>query len=192
MTPSVYHRRTPRGFSLVELLVIMTMVGILMAIMVPRFRISERTESQLAGMQLAQDIDLARTRALSTRSMVRVVFDDAADNYGGFRDNDDDGTINESALETQSLQGWGTRPLPDRMLFGRGAASAVPGDQGSGAITFADGRLEFDSRGLTRPFGASGTVYLVSEHDPTSVVAVQVAPSGNVRFWTWKKEGGWK
>ena len=62
-----------RGFTLIELLMVVVVVGVMMSIAVPRLRITPETEVQLAAMQLAQDIDLARTRALSTRSASRPV-----------------------------------------------------------------------------------------------------------------------
>ena len=75
--------RARRGFTIIELLAVMMIVGIMMAVMLPKFRISEKTEVQLAGIQLAQDMDIARTRALSTREQVRVAFYGSTRKYGG-------------------------------------------------------------------------------------------------------------
>ncbi|WP_310569823.1 prepilin-type N-terminal cleavage/methylation domain-containing protein [Gemmatimonas sp.] len=184
--------RAPRGFTIIELLAVVAIVSIMMAIILPKFRISEKTEVQLAGMQLAQDVDVARTRALSTREMVRVAFKTSTRTYGGYLDEDGNGTIAESDAEWQALRGFGVRELPARIQYSRGAAGAIPGDAGSGAVGFPDGRIEFDSRGLTMPMGTRGVVYLASQNDPYAVVAVQVTPSGNVRFWTHTQAGGWQ
>lgn len=184
--------RAPRGFTIIELLAVVAIVSIMMAIILPKFRVSEKTEVQLAGIQLAQDLDVARTRALSTREMVRVAFKTTARKYGGYLDDNGDGSIAESDAEWQALRGFGVRELPARIQYSRGAAGAIPGDAGSGAVSFPDGRIEFDSRGLTMPMGTRGVVYLANEKDPYAVVAVQVTPSGNVRFWTFKQSGGWQ
>lgn len=184
--------RVSRGFTIIELVVVVSLVGIMMAIMVPKLRISEKTEVQLAGMQLAQDVDVSRTRALSTRARVRVAFHASQREYGGYLDHDGDSTIVESDQEWQALRGFGVRDLPTRVKYGRGAASAIPGDAASGAVTFSDARVEFDARGLTMPMGARGVVYLVSETDPYAVVAVQVMPSGSVRLWSFTTSGGWQ
>ncbi len=184
--------RNRRGFTMIEMLAVVAIVGIVMAMMLPKFRISEKTEVQLAGMQLTQDMDVARTRALSTRALVRVAFTTGTRKYAGYLDENGDGTIAESATEWQSLRGFGVRELPARVQFSRGAAGAIPGDAADGAVNFPDGRIEFDSRGLTTPMGARGVVYLASSTDPYAVVAVQVTPSGNVRFWTYKQSGGWQ
>ncbi len=184
--------RARRGFTIIELLAVVAIVGIMMAIILPKFRVSEATEVQLAGIQLAQDLDVARTRALSTREMVRVAFNLDTRKYGGYLDDDGNGTIVESDAEWQALHGFGVRELPARVQYSRGAAGAIPGDASSGAVTFPDGRIEFDSRGLTMPMGTRGVVYLANENDPYAVVAIQLTPSGNVRFWTYKLSGGWK
>jgi prepilin-type N-terminal cleavage/methylation domain-containing protein len=185
--------RTParHGFTMIELLMVVILVGVMMAIAVPRFRISPETEVQLAGMQLAQDLDLARTRALSTRATARVKFGVAAKTYVGYLDHDYNGAFGETRAETDALRGWGTRTLPARVLFGRGVAGATPGDGGGGAVTLPGNAIDFDTRGLTFPMGASGTVYLRHQNSPTAVVAVQLSPAGNVRLWTWRG-GSWQ
>lgn len=184
--------RHRRGYTIIELLAVVMIVGIMAAVMLPKFRISEKTEVQLAGMQLAQDVDVARTRALSTREMVRVSFNSSGRKYGGYLDDNGDGTISETTAEWQALQGFGVRELPTRVSYSRGAAGAIPGDAREGAINFLDQRIEFDSRGLTMPMGTHGVVYLANDRDPYAVVAVEVTPSGNVRFWTYHMDGGWK
>jgi prepilin-type N-terminal cleavage/methylation domain-containing protein len=192
MSTTTQSPRTRRGFTIIELLAVVMIVGIMMAVMLPKFRISEKTEVQLAGIQLAQDMDIARTRALSTREMVRVAFNSSTRKYGGYLDDNGDGTIAETAAEWQALRGFGVRELPARVSYSRGAAGAIPEDGSEGAISLPDGRIEFDSRGLTTPMGTRGVVYLANDNDPYAVVAIQVTPSGNVRFWTYHVNGGWK
>lgn len=180
-----------RGFTLIELLMVVVVVGILMAVVVPKFRISPETEVQLAAMQMVQDIDLARTRALTTRSLSRVTFAVGTREYSGYLDDNDDGTIGQTAAERLALRGFDTRPLPPRIQFGRGVAPAVPDDGGAGAVTLAGATVDFDARGLTMPMGAGGTVYLEHEVTKSAVTAVVISPSGSVRLWTWRN-GAWQ
>ena len=113
-TPRRESVRQPRaGFTLIELLMVVIVVGVMMAVAVPKFRISPETEVQLAAMQLAQDIDLARTRALSTRSLVRVQFGASARDYTGYLDIDNDGTIGGTSTEREALRGFATQCRTD-------------------------------------------------------------------------------
>lgn len=200
MTPSevAKGRRGPtmgverRGFTMIELIAVVAIIGVVMAIVAPRFRLSRATAVQLAGQQLAQDLDVSRTRALTTRLLARVAFQPGAKRYGGYLDHDGDGQFTQSATEWQALRAFGERTLPLGVKFGRGVAPALPDDPASGDITFADARVEFDSRGLVVPSNTGGVIYLTNEEDPTAVVAVAVAPSGNTRYWTWKPGDGWQ
>lgn len=179
------------GFTLIELLMVVIVVGAMMAIAVPKIRISPETEVQLAAMQMAQDIDLSRTRALSTRSLARVAFVSGSRNYTGYLDTNADGVIGQTQAERDALRGFATRTLPARVDFGRGSATAAPGDVGAGAITLSGAKVEFDSRGLTFPMGTGGAVYLRHSEKAAAVAAVVVSPAGNVRLWTWRN-GAWE
>jgi prepilin-type N-terminal cleavage/methylation domain-containing protein len=184
--------RGRRGFTMIELIAVVIIVGVVMSIVAPRFRLSRATAVQLAGQQLAQDLDVSRTRALATRQMARVAFMASDRRYGGYLDHDGDKQFSQNATEWQALRAFGERTLPVGVTFGRGVAPALPDDPGTGDITFADNYVEFDSRGLVTPANTGGVVYLTNEADPSAVVAVAVAPSGNTRYWTWKKGEGWQ
>jgi prepilin-type N-terminal cleavage/methylation domain-containing protein len=188
--------RTPArarlGFTMIELLMVVTITGLMVAISASRFRISEFTEVKLAGEQMAQDVDHARTRALSARSVSRVKFTNSTTpSYAGFLDTDGDSVIVESDAERQFLHGSGKRELPKRVIYGRGSAPAIPDDAAGGAITFADSRVEFNSRGVVKPLGTSGVIYMRHTVKPENVVAVQITAAGNVRLWTYQG-GTWK
>ena len=188
MTPRAVHRRRRSAFTMIEILIVVAMVGIMVAIMAPKFRLNESTEVQLAGMQIMQDLELARTRALATRSEVTMVFETGASvgAYSGYLDHDRNGVFAESADERLALRGFGRRELPGRVEYGRGSAPALPTDGNGSAVTFANERLLFNARGITEPMGTSGVVYLTSTTDPEQATAVTVTGSGSVRLWTWR------
>ncbi len=185
--------RNRQGFTVVELLIVMVVIGISLAIVAPKFRMSEATEVQIAGMQLMQDLEISRTRALATRSQVRFVFetDGSVGAYSGYLDENRDGVFGETQEERVALRGFGRRELPARVEFGRGSAQPLPTDANGSAITLADDRLWFNTRGITEPLGTSGVVYLTSTEDPAQATAVAVSGSGAIRLWVWR-DGQWQ
>jgi prepilin-type N-terminal cleavage/methylation domain-containing protein len=193
MKPSFLRRRLQRaGFTMIELLLVVAMIGVMVAIVGPKFRLNESTEVQLAAMQLTQDLELARTRALATRNDMVFVFETSEPNaYSGYLDHNGDGAIGETDEERLALRGFGRRVLPARVAFGRGSADALPTDGNGNAVTFTDERLRVNSRGITEPMGTAGVVYLKSTIDPSQVTAIAVSGSSAVRLWVWRN-GEWQ
>jgi general secretion pathway protein H len=184
-------RRGLRGTSLIEMLVVIVMIGLMLAIVMPRFRISPQTKVRQAADQLVRDLELARGRALSTRSWTRVVFDPGTESYTGYQDFNRDSIFAQSTEETDSLHGFGSRPLADKVVFGRGAVPDVPSVPGPGAITLPGSRVDFDARGLTNPFGTKGVIYLAHPDDPAAIAAVTISGGAGIRTWlydgsTWR------
>jgi Tfp pilus assembly protein FimT len=174
--------------TVVELVVVMTIVGISMGIVVPRLRQSERSKVDLAAMQLVHDLDMARTRALATRSIVHVAFTTSPAAYTGYLDINRDGTIAQTAAERDGLHGGGQRPLPSGVVFGRGDAPVLR--TGDGALP-TDNRVVFTERGLTTMTAASSHVYLRSSADASAVAAIVALPSGLLRVRRYH-DGVWK
>ncbi len=183
------HNR-PFGFTFIEILVVLTMMGVMAALTIPMFRVSPLHKVDSAAIQLVRDLELARTRAMATRRQVRMVFDPVAQRYVGYLDHDRDSVIDQIAVESDALQGMGVRDLPGDVLFGVGSGGTVPGELGSPPITFINNKLEFGPNGITDPFGTRGTIYLVHRDDPSAVAAVTVTGSGSFKAWQYR--GGWQ
>lgn len=183
--------RSRRGITLIELLIVVTMMGLMAALFIPRLRPSAATKTRMAADQIVRDLELARNRALSTRSAVRIVFDAAGNSYTGYRDFDRNNVFALSTNERDSLGGFTTRPLQDGSVFGRGAAPDLPTIPGGGAITFAGSAITFDARGLTTPFGTRGVIYVTHPTDATAIAAVGITPGGSIRRWVYRG-GTWQ
>jgi len=174
-----------RGFSLIEVLIVIVMVGLLMSIVIPRFRVSETTKARQAADQLVRDLEAARSRALATRSLARVAINAVSGSYTGYLDDNRDGAVAQSAVETSALASFRSRALETDVRIGRGAAPDLPGYAGGGSVTLPNSRVDFDSRGLTTPLGTSGVVYLQSTIDPAVVTAVSVSGAAGIRSWVY-------
>jgi type II secretory pathway pseudopilin PulG len=179
------------GTSLVEVLVVIVLIGICLRIAVPRVRVSQFTSVRAAADQLARDLEIARSRALASRSLTRVAVNTVAGTYVGYLDNDRNGALTQTAVETAALEAYRSRTIDSNVRFGRGAAPDLPGYAGAGSITLPNSRVDFDTRGLTTPLGTKGVIYLWSSTDSRAVAAVSVSGAAAVRVWVYQG-GTWQ
>jgi len=181
-----------RGFSLIEILIVVAVMGLMMTIIVPRMRTSPGQHVSMAARSMVRDLESARARALTTRRATRVCFNPSvAGDYAGFLDDDNDGAIAESDAEVTALHAFPARTLENGVIYGRGNATAIPGDTLNVAITLSDDDVDFDSRGIPAPFGEGGVVYLTHPDEPNFATAIQIQAAGSFRLWYWRG-GGWQ
>jgi type II secretion system protein H len=112
----------PRGFSLIELLLVIATVALMSAIAVPRWAgATQRYEVDLAAKRIASDLSLARARANYTSTPVTVTFDTNGNGYqiGGMPDLD-----HPTATYTVSLAAAPYRAALAKVSFG-GAAQVT-------------------------------------------------------------------
>lgn len=179
-----------RGFSLIELQIVITVMGIMMTIALPYMRVSPQTKVRSAGRDLVRYLEVIRTRALSTKKTVRLTFDLADGSYTAYLDDDKDQIFLQTVAESQAV-GIGTRSLRTRTVFGMGNASELPNYPGTGPVTFANNRVEFNTRGVTTPFGLRGVVYIMYGDDPNAVAAVSISGSASFKVWEYR-DGAWQ
>jgi type II secretory pathway pseudopilin PulG len=177
---------------LIEILIVVALIGLMMAIVVPRFRVSQYTRTREAADLLVRDLEAVRSRALATRSIARIAVDPVAGTYTGYLDADRDGALTQTAAETAALEVFRSRALDQGVQFGRGTAPDIPGFAGAGSVTLPNSRVDFDSRGLTTPLGTRGVVYLRSVADTTAVTAVSISPAAGIQAWTYLGGGRWQ
>jgi type II secretory pathway pseudopilin PulG len=189
----VRHLAGRTGFSLLELVLVVSMIMIMTAIIGPTFRITPTRQVENMAHLIATELEMARAEALGNRETIRVDFDVAGRTYTAYVDHDDDGTISGVAAEALAFPEFGTRELDDRVIFGRGAALALPGDAGSGEVTFASDRFTLDNQGIPTPWGTMGTIYLTHTQSSSAVAAISVASSGSFKAWRWwPSPGEWR
>jgi prepilin-type N-terminal cleavage/methylation domain-containing protein len=193
MSNTTVTKRLPRtGFTLIEVVTVVTLIGMVSLILLPRLRITPRTHVRNAAELLVRDLEMVRTRALATKSPVRVDFVTGSSTYVAYLDDNQDGVISATAAEIQAVRGFGQRTLASNVVFGMGSAPAIPGDTVATPITFANDRVMFDNRGLPEPFGVRGVIYFTHQDDNTVAGAVSVSGSGSFTSWVYTPAGGWQ
>ncbi|MFH1137858.1 MAG: GspH/FimT family pseudopilin [Pseudomonadota bacterium] len=175
----------PSGFSLIELLVVLSILGVLTAITIPSavyylpvYRLNGAAREIMANLQLA--------KITAVRRSSRVVMEFASGSYdpkgqvGRFRvfvDTNNDWTdMNSSGTAEEILVPWRTMPL------GVSLYSAVFSNNGAGSTKMAG----FDSHGLTaRAVGAGGD-FVFGEVRLRAVadkyLRLVISPVGNVKL----------
>ncbi len=124
--PRPIRRRPAHGLTLIELLIVITMIGILAMLVLPKVRI-DNTQVDTAARTLGMSLMVAQREAASRQHNVLLVFDTAAHTVTTVWDANSNGVIDP---------GEKTRPflLPDRVTLGRpssvsalgGASQSVP------------------------------------------------------------------
>lgn len=183
-----------KGFTIVELLVVLAIMSVALAVALPRFKASPSQKVKAAATQLVRDMEMARTRALGSKRAAELVFNVTGNSYVGYLDDDGNGTFKETATEMRALRWPGVSELSPDVQFGRGSVTGpVPGDTSTaGAVTFATSRVTFGTNGVTTPFGSGGTIYVVSKTKPAVVAAVSVTGAGSFKVWLYKGNGAWQ
>jgi Tfp pilus assembly protein FimT len=178
------------GFTMVELLVIVTMIGIMSASMLPKLRPTPSRLVRESARQLARDIELVRSRALSSKRVARLVLSTDS-SWVGYRDIEGDGVLIEDAAERDSLRSFGVRRLDARVKLGRGSVGAIAGWPVGNPTSFTGQRINFGQSGMTAPFGTQGVIYVRHRDEPNVVAAVSVTGAGSVRVWI-NRGGTWQ
>ena len=181
------------GFTLIEMVVVVTLVLVMTSIISPTFVLTPTRRVTNMAHQLAGELELARSEALGERRRVRIVFDTIASTYTAYIDHDRDDSIGVVAPEVAAFPAFGVRTLTDLVRFGRGAADTIPGDPVDAPVALIGSQLDISSDGIPVPWGTMGTIYLVSSRESSAVSAVSVSSSGSFRAWRWwPNPGEWR
>ena len=168
--------KAKRGFSIVQLVVVMCIVSVTLAIGIPAYNRTMRPTAELnsAARHLFSDIQLARLQAVSENVRIGLDFDSTPDDYIVFRDTNANFQYDD-----------GAEAIVKRVQFsaglGYGNVSFDTGQGGDG-VTFAGGGVvnsfSFSTRGLPKP---DGTVFLRNSKNSPEGRKVVVNTMGGVR-----------
>jgi prepilin-type N-terminal cleavage/methylation domain-containing protein len=190
----------PRGFSLVELLVVLAVLGILIASAAPLVADTvARERLHAAALETAAEIRGLRQRSVTQRTAfgVRFIFVAGRWSYSVYRDGNGNGirtadivsgvdSLLEGPSDPDSRYGGIRFGLPGI------AVPAIP--PGTGPLPNPSDPIKFGSSNIIgfSPAGSisSGSLYLT---DGTRAAAVVVyGPTGRVRVWRFRADVGWR
>lgn len=149
------------GFTLLEMLVVVLIMGLLAAVAVPSFGVVEEIRQEQAAESLAGTLRRARAEAVATGYAHRVSVDLGSDTVAV---DFDDGSSITTALDALGREPSQAEATPGNLAA---AAMATGGTTGDGTVVGAAGvwRVWFDFKGVPHDAGVSGALDIESVDD---------------------------
>jgi prepilin-type N-terminal cleavage/methylation domain-containing protein len=181
-----------KGFTLIEIIITMAIIGIVSAIAIPNFsKWKEKHEVDSQAQKVYFDLMLARTTAIKSNNNVRATFNLVADTYTIHEDSNSDGVVDAG-------ENFKTAILENNVQFAYNVGiSDTDGNAVTSAVSFGGAQVVvFDSRGQAN---SSGSVLILHQNDigitdnRARLISVLQA-TGSVDYWkysaadnpTWK------
>lgn len=182
-------RRDRRGFSMVETLMVVVIIGLMAGIALPKFGVSS-FQANGGARSLASTLSYAQRQAISQQADIRVAFDVANNRIRVHEDRDNDNVVD--AGERANFTS-----LEEGLAFGRGVAGARP--IGGAAVNFTRTQDGMPVVIFRRDGSASesGGVYIstvagLSLGRATDVRAIEVTRATGRATWLSYGTGAWK
>lgn len=172
-----------RGFSLVELLVVMAIMGIVMAIAIPAYiSYLPRIRLREAAGEIASSMKFAKVQAIKTNTTTAVLFNPGAGTYKVIVDSGEPAGMEnwtnggEDTVKTVTIANF------KGVSYGSAAGTTRPGDSTDPApvagVTFGGNVVFFTNKAVS----VAGTVYIQNQKGDTMAIGTNSA-AGRVKTW---------
>src|SRR5712664_129327 len=188
-------RDRTRGFTIVELVVVMAVIMIITAVALPSFMRAYRTyqlddaATQVAGILKFTRYEAIRVNVPAATPLKAQILQSAAGTYV-FADSNNNGTVEgteKQILFSQNVNLVSAATPPNTA----GLATAV-GVAALTNVSITNGSVAFDQRGAVTP-AAVNVLYIGNLSLPNlGDRAVIVLPSGAIQIWTTDSSGNWR
>lgn len=189
--------RNHKGFTLIELMVVLTIVGIMLALMVPSVggfianqEINEAAQNVAGALRTAKELAVSK----NIRTQVWIIGDTTGGrSYTIYRQQMPGETLTSADTVTVSgitLYAVDTRPISLKGNIGMQTLAGIRPD-GSGKSLQTSLQINFTSRGTADLPTGDSTIYLMSDKDlaqskTTGMRAITVSTAtGRVRIYQW-------
>ena len=161
------HKRRESGFTFVELMVIVVILGIMLAIAVPNFMgFSPKARLKAAARNIVSDMQFARIKALRDRSTWTIQFDTGAEQYQVLS--------GSTVFKTVSFSNYPGITLGNSY----GARPDEPNPGSTDGVSFTNNMVVYNSDGTS----VAGTVYIKNRNNVTVAVGC-LAAAGRIKTW---------
>lgn len=180
-------RRTERGFSMIELMIVLATCGVISAIALPQLASMRRVQRAAALPQLVKtELRLARQQALTQRQAMTFRYDDTLKQIS---------IIDSAGVQSRPISLIGDGLVAGDIKYGATPLVTAPLDDGTTLSSLSSNRIDIAFQPDGSVVGAGGlpvnyALYFYNPNDTSLASAVSVlGSSGRVKTWRYPGSG---